>query len=48
MYHNFQNVHKAAVTSLLDLGDNKHIISGSFDCCINVYNYKKKEIVKSV
>lgn len=42
MYHNFCSNHKAAITSIIDLTDNKHFISGSFDCCLNIYNHRKK------
>ena len=30
--------HKAAVTSIVDMLDNKCVVSGSYDKCINVYN----------
>lgn len=30
--------HKAAVTAILDLQDNRTIVSGSYDKTINVYN----------
>ena len=30
--------HKAAVTAIVDLQDNKSLISGSYDKAINVYN----------
>lgn len=30
--------HKAAVTAILDLGDNRSLVSGSYDKTINVYN----------
>ena len=30
--------HKAAVTAILDLQDNRSLISGSYDKTINVYN----------
>lgn len=33
----FEN-HKAAVTAIIDLQDNSHILSGSYDKKINVYN----------
>ena len=39
--------HSAAVTSVLDLQDGKHIVSGSFDSNINVYNGKSKDLVCS-
>ena len=30
--------HRAAVTAILDLKDNTHILSGSYDKKINIYN----------
>jgi WD40 repeat protein len=30
--------HKAAVTAIVDLGDNRSLVSGSYDKTINVYN----------
>ena len=36
----FQN-HKAAVTAIIDLQDNTHILSGSYDKKINIYNIEQ-------
>ena len=47
LYHNFSSQHNAAITSILDLNDNKHFISGSFDCNLNIYNIPKKQLIKS-
>lgn len=47
LYHNFSSHHSAAITSILDLNDNKHFISGSFDCNLNIYNISKKQVIKS-
>lgn len=38
----FSRKHLAAVTSILDLQDNKHVMSGSFDSQVHVYNTKSK------
>lgn len=40
--------HKAAVTSIVDLLDGQHIVSGSYDKKINVYNMKNGKTVQSV
>jgi WD40 repeat protein len=36
----FEN-HKAAVTAIVDLKDNTHLLSGSYDKKINVYNLEQ-------
>lgn len=41
-YHNFSQHHFAAITCIIDLQDSKHFVTGSFDCNLNVFNYKKK------
>ena len=33
--------HFAAITSIVDLKDGKHLVTGGFDSKINIYNYKK-------
>lgn len=40
----FEN-HKAAVTAIIDLQDNTHILSGSYDKKINVYNVEQGRFV---
>lgn len=42
MYHAFNGHHQAAISSIIDVGDGKHLMSGGFDSLINIYNYKKK------
>ena len=38
----FQN-HKAAVSAILDLKDHQHIMSGSYDKKLNIYNVESRK-----
>lgn len=39
--------HSAAVTSIVDLEDSQHLVTGSYDKKINLYNYAKGQVISS-
>jgi len=39
--------HSAAVTSIVDLEDNQHLVTGSYDKKINLYNYAKGQVIST-
>jgi WD40 repeat protein len=38
------NLHSAALTCIVDLGDGWHLATGGYDKKINIFNYKKGEL----
>ena len=40
--------HTAAVTAIVDLDDGKHLVTGSYDKKINLYNHSKGKIITSL
>lgn len=40
--------HTAAVTAIVDLEDGRHLVTGSYDKKINLYNHNKGKIITSL
>lgn len=39
--------HAAAVTNIVDLGDGEHLVTGSYDKKINLYNHLRGQVISS-